>query len=95
MPAKADVNPYIAEGTHTVNGRQWRTTCEPYSQTKRCRAEIWSTQVREVNGKFVAKNEWAFNNLTYLASPRTLWKGNKLGYTNEWTAADGRRWSTE
>ncbi len=95
VQANAEVNPYITEGTHTVNGRQWRTTCEPYSQTKRCRAEIWSTQVRQINGRFVAENQWAFNNLTYLASPRALWKGNPLGFRNRWTATDGRRWYTQ
>jgi len=95
LPANAEVNPYITEGTHTVNGRQWRTTCEPYSQTKRCRAEIWSTQVRQINGRFVSKNQWAFNNLTYLTSPRALWKGNPLGFRNRWTATDGRRWYTQ
>lgn len=94
-PAEAEVNPYVTEGTHTVNGRQWRTTCEPYSQTRRCRTGIWSTQVRQINGKFVSRNQWAFNNLTYLASPRTLWKGNRLAFATRWTSKDGRRWYTE
>lgn len=95
LPARAEVNPYITEGTHHVNGRDWRTACEPYSQTKRCRAEIWATHITEVNGRFVTKNQWVFNNLTYLPAPRALWTGNRLAYTNKWTATDGRRWYTE
>ena len=50
VTAQADVNVYTTEGTHTVNGREWRTTCEKYSQTKRCRTQIKATQVSEVNG---------------------------------------------
>ncbi|MEO7588261.1 MAG: hypothetical protein ABIS84_09575, partial [Arachnia sp.] len=100
-PAKADVDVYITPGTHTVNGRQWRTTCEPYSQTQRCRTEIWATQVSQVKGKFVQANGWVFNNLTYAASSRNLWKTNPLaangvvGGNMSWAAADGRRWRTE
>lgn len=94
LPAKAEVNPYITEGTHLVNGREWRTTCEAYSQTKRCRTDIKATQVAEVDGRFVSKTGWFFNNLTYLPSARSLWKNNKLGYTIDWVDADGRKWST-
>lgn len=47
------------------------------------------------NGRFVSRNGWQFNNLTYLASPRSLWTGNKLAHTNAWTGSDGRRWRTE
>lgn len=94
LPAKAEVNPYITEGTHVVNGREWRTECEAYSQTERCRTEIKATQVTEVKGKFVAKTGWFFNNLTYLPSARSLWKNNKLGYTNDWVDVQGRKWST-
>lgn len=87
---------YTTEGQHTVNGRAWKTACEPYSQTKRCRTEIWSTQAIHSGGRFVMREGWAFNNLTYVESPRVLWKGNPLGYKNEgWTAADGRRWKTD
>ncbi len=94
LPAKAEVNPYITEGKHTVNGRGWRTTCEKYSQTKRCRTEIWATQVSEVKGRFVVKTGWYFNNLTYLPSARSLWTNNKLGYTDDFVGTDGRKWST-
>lgn len=87
---------YTTEGQHTVNKRAWKTKCEPYSQTKRCRTEIWSTQATYKNGRFARVEGWVFNNLTYVASPRALWAGNPLGNTNNgWTAKDGRKWKTE
>ncbi|WP_052459997.1 leucine-rich repeat domain-containing protein [Tessaracoccus massiliensis] len=95
------VDVYITEGTHHVNGRVWRTVCEPYSQTERCRTEIQATVVKFEDGRFVQVNGWAFNNLTYKASPRSLWKGNPLAAdgvqrgTSQWTALDGRQWRTE
>ncbi|WP_040281539.1 N,N-dimethylformamidase beta subunit family domain-containing protein [Tessaracoccus massiliensis] len=92
-PAPLDI--YITPGEHNVNGRRWKTTCEPYSRTERCRTEIWATTVTQTGGRFVQSNGWAFNNLTYKASPRPLWKGNPLGQTGAWTAADGRKWRTE
>ena len=58
-------------------------------------SSIWSTQVTQVGGKFVSKTGWFHNNLTYLPSPRSMWANNPLGFTNTWTAADGRKWSTE
>ena len=54
-----------------------------------------------LNGRFVASTGWAFNNLTYAASPRELWKGNPIagngvvGAAVSWTAKDGRKWRTE
>ncbi|RMB57246.1 leucine-rich repeat domain-containing protein [Tessaracoccus antarcticus] len=95
LPARAEVNVYTTEGIHNVNGREWKTTCEPYSQTKRCRTEIKATQISQINGRFVAKTDWAFNNLTYLPSARSLWKTNPLGNPGNWSATDGRRWYTE
>ncbi|MHA7861655.1 hypothetical protein ACX1DX_09820 [Tessaracoccus sp. Y36] len=63
------------------------TTCEPYSQTERCRTEIWATIVRVRGGEYVRENAWAFNNLTYLPyMTRAAWEGNPLGDT----AATGR-----
>jgi len=56
-PAQA-VDVYTTPGTHSVNGREWRTTCEPYSQTRRCRTEIKATQVSEISGRFVSKTDW-------------------------------------
>ncbi|MDO5736833.1 MAG: hypothetical protein Q4P15_10200, partial [Propionibacteriaceae bacterium] len=38
---------------------------------------------------------WVFNNLTYLPSPRSLWKGNPLGENADWTDANGTKWRTE
>ena len=100
-PTQARADIYTEEGTHEVNGRLWSTRCEPYSQTERCRTEIWGTTVTYRNGRFVVTNGWQFNNLTYKASPRSLWEGNlvggngEVGYDNVWTARDGRKWRTE
>ena len=86
---------YETPGFHNVNGRRWMTTCEPYSVTVRCWTYIWGTEVKVSGGKYVQVNGWNFNNLTYVAAPRSVWKGNKLAYDNEWTATDGRQWRTE
>ena len=93
MPPKGDF--YETPGFHRVNGRDWLTVCEPYSVTHRCWTYIWGTKVQESGGRFVQVNGWNFNNLTYVAAPRSVWAGNKLAYTNEWTATDGRKWRTE
>lgn len=99
--ARAEVDVYTTPGVHTVNGRQWRTSCEPYSQTSRCRTEINATQVTQVGGRFVARMGWTFNNLTYVASPRSLWRNNPLAGNGDiggavaWTSRDGRHWRTE
>jgi len=92
---------YTTPGTHTLNGRRWRTTCEPYSQTERCRTEIMATTIRQrTSGAFYQETAWVFNNLTYLPSKRSIWVGNglggfgKVGYTGTWTK-DGRAWRTE
>lgn len=96
----SSVNVYLTPGTHTVNGRRWRTTCEPYSQTRRCRTEIWATQVAYEGGGFSQSTGWVFNNLTYAPSPRALWAGNPLGGNAvaggsvSWVS-DGRKWRTE
>ncbi|GAB3815769.1 hypothetical protein GCM10028820_13900 [Tessaracoccus terricola] len=99
--ARADVDIYTTPGYHDVNGRRWHTACEPYSQTKRCTTQIWGTTVKDVGGRFVQSNEWLFNNLTYAASDRSLWRTNPLGANGiqngsvSWTADDGRKWRTE
>lgn len=93
-PAPGDV--YSTPGFHRVNGRDWMTACEPYSQTTRCWTYIWATQVQAQGGDYVRVNGWVFNNLTYLPElPRSAWAGNPLGTNGEWTAVDGRRWRTE
>ncbi|MDO5734988.1 MAG: bifunctional UDP-sugar hydrolase/5'-nucleotidase [Propionibacteriaceae bacterium] len=89
------VDIYTTPGFHRVNGREWITACEKYSITERCTTWIYGTQVELINGKFIQRNGWTFNNLTYKPSPRSVWKGNPLGYTNSWTATDGRKWMTE
>lgn len=97
-PAPVDV--YLTPGTHHVNGRQWRTTCEPYSQTKRCTTHIWGTTTQRVGNRWVSTKGWVFNNLTYAPSSRSLWTHNPLGAhgrvggTARWTS-DGRQWRTE
>lgn len=100
--AAANVDIYITPGYHEVNGREWFTTCEPYSVTHRCTTRIWATQISYVNGRFVQKDDWYFNNLTYRPSPRSIWEKNplaaygKVGPTeHKWRAADGREWRTE
>lgn len=94
--AAAEFDVYSTPGYHTINGREWHTWCEPYSQTERCHTDILATQVRYENGAYVQSEGWVFNNLTYLAGlTRAEWVGNPLGANGTWTAADGRQWYTE
>ncbi len=92
---------YNTPGYHNVNGREWFTTCEPYSQTKRCTTTLKATTVKWNGARYVVSNDYIFNNLSYLPSPRALWKNNPLAGNGavsakvEWTTADGRKWSTE
>ena len=95
-PTSGQTDLYSTPGFHNVNGRQWFTTCEPYSQTVRCRTSIWSTQVKYVGGVYVQKTGWNFNNMTYLPyMKRAQWASNPLGHTGQWTSTDGRKWRTE
>ncbi|GAA4898738.1 hypothetical protein GCM10025789_15890 [Tessaracoccus lubricantis] len=98
-PGKPDfvrTAPYTLPGFHNLNGRQWETTCEEYSQTERCWTYIWATTVKVEDGQYVRTTGWAFNNLTYLPfMTRAEWGTNPLGHTGEWTATDGRMWRTE
>ncbi|GAA4892748.1 hypothetical protein GCM10025789_07360 [Tessaracoccus lubricantis] len=92
--------PYTLPGTHDVNGRQWFTQCEDYSQTVRCRTEIWATVVVIEDGRFMRKSGWSFNNLTYLPyMTRQAWTGNPLGDLGATTdgvfSSAGRQWRTE
>ena len=61
----------------------------------RCRTSIFATVITQIDGQWYTKNDWAFNNLTYLPSPEDKWAGNNLGRTADWVAEDGRRWRTE
>lgn len=89
-------NVYTTPGEHTLNGRQWRTTCEKYSQTQRCRTEIVATQVAKVGGRWTQRTGWVFNNLTYLPlSAPHAWGANRLANTVEWTDEAGRQWRTD
>ncbi len=95
-PSSGQTDLYSTPGFHDVNGRQWFTTCEPYSQTVRCRTLIWSTRVIYTGGAFVQQNGWNFNNMTYLPyMKRAQWAQNPLGYTGQWTTDAGRKWRTE
>lgn len=84
----AAVDVYITPGTHLVNGRQWKTDCQPYStRITRCRTDIWATVIsRDATGNFRQSVGWAFNNLTYKAVDHKLWGNNPLA-----TMASGRR----
>ena len=99
-PTDPGFDVYTTPGLWDYNGRKWRTTCEPYSQTERCRTEIWATQIIYSAGTFSRVDGYAFNNLTYKPSARSLWKANHLGglgqvgYNSTWTK-DGRQWRTE
>lgn len=98
MPWKAPVDVYSTPGHHRVNGRDWRTTCEPYSQTIRCRTDIWATLVTYSNGRYTQKAAWTFNNLTYLPlMTRAAWGSNPLA-NSSWGKvfiSDNRQWKTE
>ncbi|WP_185975677.1 prenyltransferase/squalene oxidase repeat-containing protein [Tessaracoccus rhinocerotis] len=94
-PATGGRDLYETPGFHTSGGRNWMTVCEPYSLTTRCWTYIWGTTVHEASGVFVPVNGWQFNNLTYVASPRSSWADNPLGHSGRWTAEDGRQWRTE
>lgn len=89
--------PYTLPGLHQVNGRTWFTKCEKYSQTDRCRTDIWaSAVVKDAQGRYTVTKGWVFNNMTYLPyMTRAQWAGNPLGYANTWTSTDGRKWATE
>lgn len=94
-PTAPVVDVYTTPGLHTSGGRAWSTTCEPYSKTTRCRTEIWATTVVLRDGRYVRTTGWAFNNLTYLPSPRALWAGNPLAEKGEWISPEGRSWRTD
>ncbi|MHA6523501.1 glycoside hydrolase family 10 protein [Tessaracoccus sp. G1721] len=98
MTWKPDVDVYSTPGYHQVNGREWRTTCEPYSQTVRCRTEIWATTVTYTGGRYVKTTAWVFNNLTYLPyMTREQWGDNPLANDSGGRVfiSGGRQWKTE
>ncbi|NHB83737.1 hypothetical protein G7085_00845 [Tessaracoccus sp. HDW20] len=75
VPASADFDVYTTPGTHTVNGRQWKTDCSMYSSNvERCTTDIWATTIRFDGRAYVQSNGWVFNNLTYKESNRTTWQ---------------------
>ena len=92
-PAAAD-HVYSKTGTYAYNNRLWRVECEPYSRTERCRTEIWATVISHNRGQYVRSSGWAFNNLTYQPSARSLWVGNPLATKGD-HVINGRNWRTE
>ncbi|GAB3814803.1 hypothetical protein GCM10028820_11380 [Tessaracoccus terricola] len=93
VPADKDV--YTTPGFHNTNGRLWFTECEAYSQTVRCRTNIWATQVTYGDGAFRSETGWYFNTLTYVPlMTRAAWGSNPLANAGEWVS-DGRKWRTE
>lgn len=86
---------YTIAGERTVNGRKWRTTCENYSATARCRTEIFATTIKKTSNGYRSVNDWVFNSLTYRWSDRALWTNNPLGHTGQWTSTEGHKWRTE
>ena len=98
LVAHADSTPsvYNTPGGQISGGRLWDTSCEKYSSNVvRCRTNIWATTVTYVNGRFVSKTGWTFNNLSYLPSPRASWEGNNLARNNPKWNSGGRLWKTE
>lgn len=100
-PNDPGFNVYTTPGTWNYNGRLWKTSCEPYSATTRCRTEIWATQITYKAGQYYRTDGFVFNNLTYKPSPRSIWRNNPLGgngqvgFNKQWTGQDGRKWRTE
>ncbi|SHJ06776.1 hypothetical protein SAMN02745244_01651 [Tessaracoccus bendigoensis DSM 12906] len=94
--ASAEVDVYTTPGEHTVNGRQWQTTCSKYSSNvDRCRTEIWATTVAFDGRSYVESTGWAFNNLTYKPSSRATWQEWNPLVTPGTHIVDGRTWKTE
>ncbi|MBB1484159.1 CAP domain-containing protein [Tessaracoccus sp. MC1865] len=92
-PAKAD-DVYSKTGTYAYNNRLWKVACEPYSQTQRCRTDIWATVISYKSGNYQRSTGWAFNNLTYQPSARSLWAGNPLATKGDHVIS-GRKWRTD
>ncbi len=80
---------------HLVNGRQWRTRCEPYAGARsiRCFTDIVATTVTKTGSRYVTGNGWVFNNLTYRDLDGPAWTGNVLATPGEHLSG-GRRWRT-
>ncbi len=98
LVAHGDSTPpvYTTPGGQISDGRLWNTTCEKYSSNVvRCSTDIWATTVDYVNGRYVQRKGWVFNNLSYLPSPRSSWATNNLGRTNPNWTSQGRQWRTE
>lgn len=88
---------YTTQSTaHTVNGRLWRTRCEPYggAGATRCWTDIVATTTtKKATQGFTTTKGWTFNNLTYRDWDRPSWATNVLSTNGEHLSA-GRRWKT-
>ncbi len=82
-------------GPVTVNGRVWRTRCEPYASTSatRCWTDIVATTTRKTTQGFATTKDWTFNNLTYRDVDGPGWATNVLSADGEHLSG-GRRWKT-
>lgn len=61
-------NPLAAKGEFTSGGRQWRTDCDsPATGRGACRSYAKTNFVAEVNGRYITKNDWVFNNIVRFA----------------------------
>lgn len=94
-PAAAAVDVYTTPGEHFVNGRQWKTKCEPYGKLERCTTEIWATRTTLVNGGVRQEQTWVHNNLTYKQSSRSAWEPWNLLITPGIHESAGRQWRTQ
>jgi spore germination protein YaaH len=82
---------YTAAGYHTINGRQWHTTCERFgSASTRCWVFIYATQTVHTAAGYVTSNGWVFNNLTY-TGPAPAWNGSRLARPGSFTSG-GSNW---
>ena len=93
-PAAA-VDVYTTPGEHTINGRQWKTTCEPFGKLERCTTLIWATKTSLVNGRVQQEQTWVHNNLTYKQSSRADWNSWDLLITPGLHDSAGRKWRTQ
>lgn len=87
---------YTTAGHWSFNNRAWHTHCTQYSSSvERCQTNIWATVISYENGRFSQKWAWAFNNLTYKASPRASWEAWNVLVTPGDHDSGGRKWKTQ
>ena len=93
-PVPAGLSPvYWLPGTRTVNGRQWRTTCETYSTGARCFTLIWASYYVQSGTTYVIRTGWVDNSVNYFDHDSTAWSGN-VYVTPGTRVVNGRTWRT-